>query len=312
MRVWIQTRVAAVPLAALLAALLAAGCPPPPDGGGDPQTEYDRGFMDGFEDDELYWTGYFDSWDTLGAGDNYQGDDIDIVDDPPYDSGYYDGQWYAYNDGYFVAYKYAFVIGWSEGYDTAYDDYYLDFLDEDEHVEYGNGGFADGYHDGFSEGRVFGAYDYEANIDFDWLGALLDYEDGLDLYFEEVDVGTGSYGPVDLYVHGTDPSDPGKARRKAVEGYSVPTLRKALADKVINIDELELYRPLIDEAEDELDVSPVTSLRSDIELIQTDTWLDRVLDYLDVAGKKNATADKGAAPATSQRAAGPRARVPAE
>src|SRR5690606_34957703 len=98
-----------------------------------------------------------------------------------------------------------FILGFSEGYDAAFYPDYLDFLDGDLHTENANGGWGDGYNDGFSEGRIFGAADYEDGRAFDWLDALADYEAGTDLYFEEIDLGTGIYGPVYLYEYGTDP-----------------------------------------------------------------------------------------------------------
>jgi hypothetical protein len=274
-----------VPVAVVLAALTTAGCPVPVD----PQLDYDAGFLDGFDQDDYYWTwgGYFDSWDTLDdAPVYYKGDTIPDVEDPPYESGYNDGLWYAYHDGYYVSYKYSFIIGFSEGYDNAYWPDYLAFLDADQHLEYRNGGFGDGYMDGYSEGRVFGAYDYEVDIDFDWLGALLDYEDGVDLYFEEIDVGTGEYGPVILYEHGQNPFDLKRAARKSpVDWRKIPSIRRTAEDKAIDPATLELYRPIIQAAQQELNVSPAESLRDPAELLLTDTWLDRVEEYLDVAAK---------------------------
>jgi hypothetical protein len=248
----------------------------------DTHPQYDAGFIDGYNQDNYYWSGYFDSWDTQDDDPvDYKGDTIPRVEDPPYESGYNDGLWYAYHDGYFVAYKYAFILGFSEGYDNAYLPDYLDFLTADEHIEYRNGGFGDGYMDGYSEGRVFGAYDYEAGIDFDWLGPLLDYEDGVDLYFEEIDVGTGLYGPVILYEHGQDPStlqeSPG---RGDVESMRLRAIRIADQRKMINIAQLDLYRILTTDAAQALSASPLQSPRSNRALLLTDPWLDRINEYL--------------------------------
>src|SRR5690606_33914571 len=148
-----------------------------------------------------------------------------------------------YNDGYFTSYRYAFIIGWSEGYDAAFYPDYLAFLALDQHTENLNGGWGDGYNDGFSEGRVFGAYDYEAGLAFDWEDALLDYEDGVDLYFEEVDVGTGALGPVFLYEYGTDPLTLKTARtpRSLLRG-DVPTLRDMPGEKAVDLKQ-EMFRP---------------------------------------------------------------------
>ena len=206
--------------AMLLAATLGlSGCPPyvtDPDTEyvTDPDTEYDVGFADGFALDAKYWEGYDDSMNTVDAGPiysiYYSGGSIPYVENPPYDgthyeAGYWDGVWYAYNDGYFVAYDYAFTIGFSEGYDMAFQPGWRTFLANDVHTEYDDGGFSDGYNDGFSEGRVFGAWDYDAGWPFDWLDAMMDYRAGTDLVIG--DVGTGEYGPVYLYEYGTDPHD---------------------------------------------------------------------------------------------------------
>lgn len=266
-------------LAAALALLilLATGCPP---GGPTGDTDYDVGYAAGFLRDDFYWDGYFDGWDTIAVTPYYYDtSDIPYIDELTYDAGYWDGVWYAYNDGYFADYHYAFVVGFSEGYDNAYWGDYLDFLAIDEHPEYLNGGWSDGYHDGYSEGRVFGANDYEQGLTFDWLDALLDYESGTDLYFDEVDVGTGIYGPVELYVYGTDPASLKRAVAKAMlrSGRAVPSIRNAAKGTKTS---LEWFRPFDEEAADLLDFVPETSLRDSIELRLTSTWLERVNDYL--------------------------------
>lgn len=267
--------------------VFAAGCPLLVD------PEYELGFAAGFLEDDWYWTGFDDSYDTVGASPlYYQGSDITYVETPPYDAGYWDGVWYAYNDGYFVAYDYAFTIGFSEGYDVAFYPDYLAFLGSDEHVEYANGGWDDGYDDGFSEGRVFGANDYEMDLAFDWLDALLDYRQGTDLYFEEVNVGTGTYGPVDIYVYGTDPA----ARKASLRNRSVlrgtdPAIRVGLAQKVASgFQSPELsYRGLTSGVSTELDVTPSASPRTERPLTLTTSWLQRVNAYVDAANLASKT-----------------------
>lgn len=276
----IRGTVAAVTAAGALAL---TGCPVPP-------SQYDLGFDAGFAQDDWYWEGYFDGYDMVDFEPIlYEGSDIPELTDGSYDAGYYDGIWWAYNDGYFVDYRYAFIIGWSEGYDNAYYPDYLDFLAADNHTEYGHGGWIDGYNDGFSEGRIFGAADYEAGIAFDWDGALLDYEDGLDLYFEEIDLGTGVYGPVFLYEYGTDPAlkraaalRPGRA--------DVPAIRRNGGTKQATGD---LFRPLTTEAQQTLNVLPDLSLRSDRALRLESSWLDRINTYVGGA-KSMSTANRSA------------------
>ena len=265
-------------LAAALALLilLVTGCPP---GGPTGNTDYDVGYAAGFLQDDYYWDGYFDGWDTVDVTPNYYDTSgIPYIDELTYDAGYWDGVWYAYNDGYFADYHYAFIVGFSEGYDNAYWDDYLDFLDADQHSEFENGGWSDGYHDGYSEGRVFGANDFEQFLPFDWLDALLDYESGTDLYFDEVDVGTGIYGPVALYEYGTDPASLKKALAKAMmrSGRAVPSIRNAAKGST----GFDWFRPFDQEAADLLDFVPDQSLRDSIALRLTSTWLERVEDYL--------------------------------
>jgi hypothetical protein len=274
----------AIPGAGLLAALVVlAGCPAP--------SSYDAGLRDGFFEDDWYWQGYDDSVDSIDYDTiYYQGSEIPFVESPPYEAGYWDGVWYAYNDGYFTSYRYAFIIGFSEGYDNAYWPDYLTFLARDQHIEILNGGWVDGYHDGFSEGRVFGAYDFESGLPFDWLDAFLDYEDGVDLYFEEVDVGTGEFGPVILYEYGTDPLDLSlKARmeRSAHPNGAVPAIRRDAA-KFDPADE-DLFRPMLPDVRASYQISPDESGRSDKELRLESTWLQRIEAY-DAATKDGVTA----------------------
>lgn len=252
------------------------GCPAPPNNW---QTQYDRGFEAGFALDEWYWDGFYDSYDTLGFTPIYYDDsEIPYVESPAYEAGYWDGVWYAYNDGYFTSYRYAFVLGFSEGYDNAYWPDYLAFLAADRHREYLNGGWADGYHDGFSEGRVFGAYDYEAGWPFDWIDALLDYESGTDLYFEEVNVGTGIYGPVYLYEYGVNPATQ-KAAERVVRRLIVRTLRQATLAKDVDLSDRELFRTLTQALRQEWNIAPVHSSRTDRLLRLNTTWLQRVQTY---------------------------------
>jgi hypothetical protein len=265
-------------------AVLFLGCPVTPE-----QAEYDQGFDDGFALDEWYWDGYFDGWDTFDFTPIYYDDSgIPYLEEPPYDAGYYDGIWYAYNDGYWVDYQYAFIIGFSEGYDNAYWPDYLDFLATDQHVEYGHGGWSDGYHDGYSEGRVFGANDYEQNLPFDWLDALLDYEFGTDLYFDEIGVGTGIYGPVILYEYGVNPNT--KAIVRNLRGtLEIPTIRSTDGTKQVDLQGRDLYREFESQAAADLNVLPDASLRDSSELLLDTTWLERIYAWQDAhSGFKNA------------------------
>ena len=271
------------PRAALLAGvvLAATGCPEL----SQDQILYELGFNEGFLEDDWYWEGFYDSWDTDDFEPiYYEGSDIPYLETPAYDAGYWDGVWYAYNDGYFVCYRYAFILGFSEGYDNAFWPDYLDFLAADEHVEYWNGGWVDGYNDGFSEGRVFGAYDYEAGLPFYWEDALLDYESGTDLCFDEVDVCTGDYGPVWLYEYGTDPlARKQMARDRGLVSPGERSIRGRPLAKDVDIDNLELYRPLLENVREGLDVDPATSGRSQRDLRLTTTWLERLESYVGIA-----------------------------
>jgi hypothetical protein len=277
-------------LAPVLALVVAAttGCPVIPI---VDDALYDAGFNEGFLLDEWFWEGYFDGYDTLeGEPILYEGGDIPFFDTPPYDAGFWDGVWYAYNDGYFVDYRYAFIIGFSEGYDSAFYDDYLDFLAGDMHIELLDGGWSDAYNDGFSEGRVFGANDFEQGLDFDWLDAFLDYEAGTDLFFDEVGVGTGASGPVIYYEYGTDPNllkglQPSRERANR----RTPTLRKSATEKGVDVEQLELYRPLNQDAVDSLDFLPTTTDRGGVDLRLTTTWLERIDAYHAAIGLKAAT-----------------------
>lgn len=273
-------------LAVAIAAAALAGCPAP--GTPPPASEYDEGFDDGFLRDDWYWTGFFDSFDSLEYEDvYYQGSDIPFYDDDSYDAGFYDGVWYAYNDGYFTDYRYAFILGFSEGYDAAYYPDYLSFLDNDIHVENANGGWGDGYNDGFSEGRIFGAADYEEGRAFDWLDALVDYESGTDLYFEEIDLGTGVYGPVFLYEYGVDPLT---LKNLAADRGERPGGMPAIRDGGLKSAKQEgsIYRPIRADAAAELDVNVKEIERSARDLRYDDTRLDRLTDYLNAVDAKAA------------------------
>ena len=263
-------------LAALLVAALAAGCS---GAGGELEgiAAFEHGYDDGFAQDSEYFLGYDDSWFTVGFEPIlYQGGDIPFIDALTYDAGFFDGLFDAYNDGYFVAYRNAFIIGFSEGYDNAYWPDYLDFLASDQHIEYLNGGFSDGYNDGFSEGRVFGAFDFEAAFPFDWLDAFLDWESGTDLYFVEVDVGTGDLGPVIYYEWGADPHFLRSVERGAdATRASAMGLRQPITKNHNPV----LVRPLTDAQAADLDLTPTSTPRSNRALTLTESWLDRIGAY---------------------------------
>lgn len=271
---------------AMAIALVAAGC----GGGGssvvvESADEYNAGYDAGFFDDTEYFYGYDDSFFTVGSGPIlYEGDLIPFSDRLTYQAGVWDGQFDAYNDGYFVAYRLAFIIGFSEGYDNAFWSDYLDFLFFDLHTEYLHGGFSDGYNDGFSEGRIFGAFDYESVLAFDWLDAFLDWESGTDLYFEEVDKGTGEFGPVFLYEWGTNPHEFALDSRDAEVTRTVTpkmhmrqskTVRDLTAADIAPRFE-ELVRGFTDEQASALDTNPLSTSRSDRDLTLTTTWLERI------------------------------------
>ena len=280
-------------MAILMGAVVIAlvGCPGIPFPFGD---TYDAGYDAGFAEDDEYWLGYDDS-DATEDDDPiyYSGSDIPEVASPEYDRGYWDGVWYAYNDGYFVCYDYSFAIGFSEGYDAAFYADYLDFLATDFHIEYDNGGWGDGYNDGFSEGRIFGAADYEAGWPFDWLDALLDYRSGTDLNFDEIPLGTGVFGPVYLYEYGTDPLSFKSASAPRATG-PVPAIRIGTAK--IATTEIS-YRTLTAGRQAALNVIPTTVARNGRAPTLGTSWLERVNAYNAVA--KSATAKSGM---TSRRA----------
>ena len=296
-------------LALILASVLIVGCPEipdlpgfpgPPGGGSDnPFLEYDRGLEDGFAVDEEYWDGYWDGYDTRDFGPiYYTGHEIPYIDDYSYEAGYWDGVWYAYNDGWFVNYRYAFILGWSEGYDLAYRPDYLNFLANDEHIEFLDGGWSDGYNDGFSEGRIFGAWDFEEGRAFDWLDAFWDYEDEIDGYFEEIDLGTGEFGPVILYNYGENPHELVKMARedaaadaKRLERVErrLPSIRGKSALETKTKDDLgTMFRPMIEEARNELNTKPETSERAPDREFQhlEDTWLERIDTYRSFAKER--------------------------
>lgn len=247
-------------------------------GGGSKPSAFQRGFNAGFAQDEDYFDGYDDSW--LTRDDSpilYRGNDIPFIDDASYDAGFNDGRWTAYHDGYFVAYRSAFIIGFSEGYDNAFWPDYLNFLDLDIHDEWGDGGFDDGYNDGFSEGRIFGAFDYESALPFSWDDAFLDWQEGTDLYFEEVDLGTGDLGPVILYEWGTDPTLEKSAQTiRTRSTHKGMTMRRSSTEKSAAKSAEDLPRPLTTEQEEELSVTPSASLRDARDLRIEESWLERV------------------------------------
>lgn len=254
--------------------------------GSSPQASYSRGFDAGFADNTEYFNGYDDSYFTVGAGPIlYDGDLLPYSDELNYQAGLWDGQFEAYSDGYFVAYRYAFIIGFSEGYDNAFASDYLAFLADDVHTEYLHGGFSDGYNDGFSEGRIFGAFDYESFLPFDWLDAFLDWEDGTDLYFVEVDKGTGEFGPVFLYEWGVNPHTIGSVTRDSSTSLTAErrmrtgSISSTITTKA-NPTVQEASRSFTQEQQDSLDVTPTTTARTSRDLTLTSSWLDRLNAYL--------------------------------
>lgn len=280
----VHARVAYTGLLCAVAALL-VGCPVPTRNGPiQSQAKYDDGFLDGFASDTDFDDGYYDGWSTEFASPYYYDvSDIPNINALTYEAGYWDGVFLAYNDGYFQDYRYAFVVGFSEGYDNAFWPDYLIFLANDMHLEFLNGGWGDGYNDGFSEGRIFGATDYEGNYDFDWLAALLRYENGSDLYFEELNLGSGDFGPVVQYEHGTDPALNSKQteRRARVNLYRATVIRAWREADKINTNNLDPVRPLTLEQEADLDRVTLFSLRSDRSLLLTSSWLERIHAYMD-------------------------------
>ena len=240
---------------------------------------YDLGFDDGFAEDAWYFEGYDDSFLTVGAQILYEGGDIPLLEDGSYDAGYYDGIWYAYNDGYFVAYQDAFIVGFSEGYDAMFYADWPDVLAGDVHIEFDNGGFDDAYNDGFSEGRVFGAFDYDTDLPFDWEDAFLDWQAGTDvavIVTGGAEVSTGVDGPVLLYEYGFDPSF-AKARtlRNGPLWRSHTGMRTVVNEK--GVDGEIVPRAWTDDQLDRLEVTPNDSPRSDKSVRLSTTWLDRIL-----------------------------------
>lgn len=268
----------------------------PPDGAGEPggprpptstgsgditqNAEYLRGFDAGFALDEWYWIGFDDSYDTLDYETvYYQGSDIPLVNSPAYDAGYYDGMWYAYNDGYFVAYDYAFTVGFSEGYDLAYYPDYLAFIAQDRHVEYDNGGWVDGYNDGFSEGKFFGGDDYRLGYTYDWIAALDEYRSGTDIYMPELREGTGEYGDVYLYAYGTDPMGNTKSLGvRSGDGRGPLSIRDRDGGEKAKGAPND-RRPLDEARKSNLGKAPAKSPRSDRDLTLKTTWLQRIESY---------------------------------
>ncbi len=281
---------------AVSAMLSLSGCPPTPSeqnrgtqtgtGSNWKQADYDRGFSEGFLVDDEYWRGFDESYDTRDAGPIlYSGGEIPYMTSPAYDAGYWDGVWYAYNDGYFVEYDYAFTIGFSEGYDLAYWPDWIDFLANDQHLEYYDGGFTDGYNDGFSEGRVLGAYDYSNDLPYDWLDAMMYYREGNDVYLEEVDLGTGEYGPVMLYTWGTDPNDLVKKSADKPAGATFDqgrAIRRSAADTAksakVTIPDIS-YRTLPENVRERFNTAPAISPRSTAALEIKTTWAERIEAY---------------------------------
>lgn len=268
-------RLAALPLLTLAAALV-AGCP-------DGQLAYELGYSDGFLEDDWYFEGFDDSYFTVDGGEIfYYGGQIPFIDNLSYDAGYWDGVWVAYNDGYFVAYDYAFTIGFSEGYDLFFAPDWQFLLDNDQHVEWLDGGFTDGYNDGFSEGRIFGAYDWKTGLPFDWLDAMFDYRAGIDLVVGDPAIGTGAFGPVELYEYGFDPTTllkgvaPAPDPRRVQARSAVRNLAGTKQDGGI------VDRGLTSEQRGRFAVRPDRAPRvEDRDLRLDSTWLDRINQYRD-------------------------------
>ena len=261
---------------------------------------YNIGFESAFTaTDEHYDRGYNDSFDAfendlpIGCGILYQGHLIGEIEALTLDAGALDGEWYAYHDGYFAAYDDAFIIGFSEGYDLAFHEEWPVFLDVDRHLEWFDGSFRDGYHDGFTEGRIFGAVDSETtDFPFDWVDALLFYTFEGDVFIDVTDsvtLTTGFDGPAVLYGHGVDPAteitEPSdctplgkgrssfRSRVKVKQGFVVPDFMKR------------------DFSPDVLDVL-VSIVRStvrgdrDTDRLE-DTWFDRLIAYEIALGEKD-------------------------
>jgi hypothetical protein len=262
----------------LVAIAALTGCPPPSGG----LSDFDRGYNDGFVEDDRYFEGYDDSWLTEGAGPIlYSGGDIPFSDDTTYMAGFWDGEFDAYNDGYFVSYRSAFIIGFSEGYDNGYQADYPAFFATDMHDEFLHGGFSDGYNDGFSEGRVFGAYDYSSDPPFpsNWEDAFFDWEDiedgFVDAYLEDIGIGTGEFGPVILYSWSEDPNTFKSAKRSAMRSKMRAKGSAAMLRSTSKQGD-SIQRPLGETREAELSITPTTSLRNDLPLNLATTWLERV------------------------------------
>jgi hypothetical protein len=283
----------------------APGSYQPPDGAGEPggprppivddgttditqNPEYLKGFDDGFALDEWYWIGFDDSYDTLDYETiYYQGGTIPVVNSPVYDAGYYDGMWYAYNDGYFIAYDYAFTVGFSEGYDLAYYPDYLAFIAQDRHTEYDNGGWVDGYNDGFSEGKYFGGDDYRLGYEYDWIAALDEYRSGVDIYMPELAEGTGEYGDVYLYAYGTDPLGNTKSLSIRTSSTREPlSIRNQAGTTTVGAEKQSSakgtpndLRPLNEARKTALSKAPAKSPRTTRDLGIKTTWLQRIEAY---------------------------------
>ena len=261
---------------------------------------FNIGFESAFtETNEHYDRGYnhsFDVYDNslpIGCGILYEGDLIGAVDALTIPAGLLDGEWYAYHDGYFAAYDDAFIIGFSEGYDVAFHEDWPTFLDLDEHLEWLDGSFRDGYHDGFTEGRIFGASDFEnSELPFDWVDALLFYTFEDDVAIDVTDsltLSTGVDGPAFLYEHGVDPAteitEPSdctplvkgtgsfRSRAKAKQaGFEAPEFMK---------------REFSPEVLDVLQTTVESTVRGDRDTDRLeDTWFDRLIAYENAGGKK--------------------------
>ena len=107
---------------------------------------------------------------------------------------------------------------------------------------------------------------------------MTDYRSGTDLYFEELLLGTGEYGPVYLYEYGLDPAAVKTAGRTLRRGPAFGAIRTGIAAKDGQAQELS-YRPLTEEIRGDLDKKPDTVSRGGRALTIETTWLERIEAY---------------------------------
>lgn len=259
---------------------------------------YDLGFEVTFTNtNEHYDRGYSDSFDVydndlpVGCGILYEGDLIGEIDLLTYNAGLLDGEWYAYHDGYFAAYDDAFIIGFSEGYDLAFHEDWPIFLELDQHIEWFDGSFRDGYHDGFTEGRVFGAFDFEdTEFPFDWVDALLFYTFDDDVAIDVTDgltLSSGVDGPAIIYLHGVDPAteitEPSDCTPFSKGTFRSRARVKQRDDGIPEFMKRDFTAAVLEV----LEATVNSTVRGDRDTDRlTDTWLDRLIAYENATGKK--------------------------